>query len=809
MPKGMTIFRIGLAGVLAAGAVIAAATGIGLLARSLANGQVGLLAAGLALGAATLTGAGISAWLVLLTMQGDGPAAMKSFLLRRRIALSILVLFAEIGLTWLLIEFAERHRSGPTWITGGLALLVSGLVVVTWLAGQADLGEDTPTLSPPIVLAEVSLGVLAVGFAAEHNPIVAWLLAGLAIVESLGWMVLPEAVNVRSSGLLSWTPFASAIFIPAASVIGLLIKFALDGNVLGALATGVIGIAAALFVFWRFELLSELSAFFSHWARPADTSMEATIPAFARLAGLVIPLGTIVWAAASQAHGPSSTAAVRLLGAAAWVVLAAIGLLVLQGIAIGWLRPEADAPFIRSAALEAQGEQYLRPPSERRSLEMPGRRTLISAAVEPLAVPIPALSAGLHLAGATGLDVGQVWPRLQLVVPTDVRREVARKDAMVATLRVAAASAICTAVAWPISAGVILSGASGGTLAALAAAPLAAAVATVIVARRRVADVYLRRVRATEVYRFDLVKALHLPLAHNEAEFAMLSRYIDGSSGERPIVWAEDGSPDQGRDLSQLRETLAAEVSELAGQGIARLLDNHRELLLRDRNELLAQQREQFRGWLSAQALGPEELARLADRIADRAANPVSASLGQRLDALGEQFTRGLRVTLEQVVGESVLGPSLTNFTGYLSLELDRSSEEDPQVGSAGGAVRTGPGHELALVMSVVRNPAAARVAPLTQGPDGSFLVLEPFAIEGGRDTAIAEFDAIADCSTLTPRPRRRNLSVGDRASTNFRFKLPDGQGQHELWFQLYQAGRLIQAIAISVEVRPGPGTAA
>jgi len=252
-----------------------------------------------------------------------------------------------------------------------------------------------------------------------------------------------------------------------------------------------------------------------------------------------------------------------------------------------------------------------------------------------------------------------------------------------------------------------------------------------------------------------------------------------------------------------LPEMLATEVARLAEERIDTLLRSHRELLLQNRAELAEQQREQSRDPLSAQALGPQELAQLADHIADRAAAPVSDGLGRRMAQIQEEFTRGLRATLEEVVGESVLGPALTNFAGYLALELDQASEEDPGIGSADGTIRTVPGHELALVMSVIRDPAAARMASLSQGPDNSFLVQEPFVIEGGQDAPIAEFDAVADCATLTPLPRRQNLNVAERDSTPFRFKLPDRRGQHELWFQLYQAGRLIQAVAISVEVRP------
>jgi hypothetical protein len=846
---------MGLAVVLLAGAVAAGVAGFRILAHSLSHGQIGSLVAGLAIGAAVLAAAGLAAWLILLLMQNDGPSSERSFRLRRRVILCFLIVVAEIGLAWLLIESAERHHSGAAWITGPLALVISGLVVPIWTISGVDVDEELLTVSLPPVLAEASLGLLTVGFAGGHSLVVAWLLAGLAIAESVGWMVLPVPVSTSSRTKLDWTIFPTVLAIPPLSVVGAIIKFAVDGKAIAALVTGVVGLAALLVVLWRFDALPDMSGLRPRLGHPARTLPVAAVPVSARLAGLVVPLGTVVWAEISHDHGIGGTAAVRFLSVASWVILAATASLLLQGLAVAWLRPVGPVWLISQAAAEAQergaprweehgryesarldrldpderiaregadrqrherergarlfpperdGPGYAERPRLMREDHLRRSSTLFSRVIRPLGVRPAALSAGLGLAESTGLNVDQVWPQLQLVVPSHVRREVVRKDRMIGALRIAAASAICTAIAWPISAGIILTGASGVVLATLVVAPLAVAVVAVIVARGRLADVYLRRVHTTELYRFDLIKALHLPRARDDAEFALFSRYIADSSRNRPIVWAENVSPERRAEPSYLPETLAREVAVLAEQRIEGLLRSHRELLLQDRAELAEQQREQFRDWLSTQALGPEELARLGDHIADRAAGPVSNGLSREMVQIREEFTRSLRSTLEEVISESVLGPTLTNFTGYVTLELHRASEEDPLIGSADGTIWAGPGHELAFVMSVVREPDAARVASLSKGPDGSFLVLEPLVIEGGRDSRVAEFAAVADCATLTPLPRRRNLDVAERASVPFRFKLPGRHGPHELWFQLYQAGRLIQAVAVLVEVRPG-----
>src|SRR5262249_54094235 len=136
----------------------------------------------------------------------------------------------------------------------------------------------------------------------------------------------------------------------------------LRGNVLAASVTGAIGLAVLLFVLWRVDVLFELAALGRRgpaWGR--DTRPGVTIGALARLGGLVVPLGTIVWAAASQAPGLGTTGGVRWLSAAAWIVLAAVGLLFLQGLAIAWLRPVSDAYVVERAA-EAAAHEFDRGP---------------------------------------------------------------------------------------------------------------------------------------------------------------------------------------------------------------------------------------------------------------------------------------------------------------------------------------------------------------------------------------------------------------------------------------------------------------
>jgi hypothetical protein len=109
----------------------------------------------------------------------------------------------------------------------------------------------------------------------------------------------------------------------------------------------------------------------------------------------------------------------------------------------------------------------------------------------------------------------------------------------------------------------------------------------------------------------------------------------------------------------------------------------------------------------------------------------------------------------------------------------------------------------LGLVLFVVRDPRARGAAATQQtDPDRQFFVLEPVHVEGGRDEPTVQFEAIVDSRTLTPRPQRQTLRTQEEAQTVFRFQMPDKEGCHEVWFQLYQSGRLLQVIAVSIAVK-------
>jgi hypothetical protein len=898
MPKTMTMVRAALAVVLVAASAVAFYVGVGLVQHSLRHGQVGYLADGLGFFVAGAAALGVVGWLCWLLLEPEQPKTKDRLINGLVIAAYVAGFGAEIGLAWLATEFAAAHHAESALTAGGLALVGLGAFAVFGSSVEPTLIRIVE-LSTIIIVSEASLGLLAIMLAWEGQRYWALLPIGFGLAVLLPWLI------VATAGRRDWLRTSFVAIVPVASLGSLAVGLVAYGHDVAAIVTGALAIVSPVPLLRRRG--PSPAAPTRDWvsmARDFSPWPGAKVSVIARLAGLAVPLATLVWAAASHVHGHGSAAVASMLVAAGWFSAAAVALLLLEEVVLGWLRPgtlplaierAAEGAQVEAASYldiqsqfmppeaarsdeagrwwsvdplsgsrddrdhlerdryerdryereryereRSQRERYARDPAEQRRYEQEryewerrererGREryewerergvqdrrerqrndlmlahSVLDGLARPLGPSLRASLTSLTLAQTTGLNVNRIWPRLELVVPRDVKVAVIRQEKTIAALRVVAASAVCTALVWPLTLALLTSQSTAGALALLALAPLAVAVAATLIARNRVADSYARRVDATEMYRFDLAKALHLPLLRNNAAFAALRKFIyaDWSATDRPIVWSETQQPSPGPDLGGLRETLAAEVSRLAANEIQGILQQGRELLHDDIRELLREQHDRLRGWLSTDALGPEELAALAEQIAAHAAGPVSTDLNRQMSELQSEFAQRLHATMKEVVSESVLGPPLANFTGYLAIELDRSSEEDPHVGSADGLLMAGPGHELKLVMSVVRDARAAAVSALDAGPDGSFFVLEPVVIEGGREAGAVEFDAVADCGTLTPLPRRRSLRVIDDAQASFGFKLPDHAGRHELWFQLYQAGRLLQVIAVAVEVR-------
>ncbi|MGP3989334.1 hypothetical protein [Streptomyces sp. 3N207] len=213
-----------------------------------------------------------------------------------------------------------------------------------------------------------------------------------------------------------------------------------------------------------------------------------------------------------------------------------------------------------------------------------------------------------------------------------------------------------------------------------------------------------------------------------------------------------------------------------------------------------------------AQQVADRITSSVADRVTDRIAHQVAEAASDRigtglerrmsagLSTLREELQRSVRTSVEEVVS----GPPLANFTGFLSLHL--LTDDRDSAGHGDGAVLAYAGSRLRLLLAVTQDDRA-RDVPAAQetAPDEEFFIFEPVHVQGGRDADTVEFEAVVDSTTLTPLPHRRTLPVGRGEKQNrvFAFQLPGQEGQHEVWFQLYQAGRLVQAVALTVHARP------
>ena len=282
------------------------------------------------------------------------------------------------------------------------------------------------------------------------------------------------------------------------------------------------------------------------------------------------------------------------------------------------------------------------------------------------------------------------------------------------------------------------------------AVPLAIAFAFFLSLRARVSDLYRLRADVVEIYRFDLARRLHVPIPRDPEVFVALASTLTGA---RPPDELDDGR----RPAETHTHRAAVDIGDELGQ--------------------IRRQQQRLERLVGMRELSPEQLAGLADRVAERTAEPVAEILGERLEHL-----------VHQSIEAAVVGPALVDFTGFMALDLVDGG------GRAGEVIRAPAGGVLEMRFSIVRDDPARN----------AFLITEPIEIEGGRAEPLVEFEAVADSPTLRPQPGRETLLVAREAASVFSFAVPDRPERHQIWFQLYQGGRLIQAIAVDVEAEHG-----
>lgn len=757
-----------------------------------------------------------------------------------------LLLLAELG--WFLVAFVWEGAYGLAGAVGGalLVLLLAATRRVASLARNVSgfTASESLAVTGVFLVSEASLGWLAVRFAAAGPWWGAAAVGGVAVALAAAfWLILRpsigrEAELFRAHGVVAVCSFAGVVAETAARV--------------SAVAAWVMGGTAVVVV---------AGLWLGAGGRPSGriTERSTDVSPQAQLAGVAVPLAGVVGVVLREDPWGVTDAGPLLLGGL--LAAAAAVLLALQGLVLAWLgtdpwrhqvrrfarkvvsetdelrwrlgdhrpgsgrgpSPRAE-PGSRWEDLEETPEEYLRglrrghgdaldatrtrQQYERRLQDLlevlrgenlPSDESLLAGLLRRLRAPFASgrlFDLEMTTALATGLAVEQVWPRIALVVQDSYGRRVRDLERAVQGWRLVTAAAVCTAFSLLV---VPLLGADP-RVALAAPGPLLLAFVALPRAHRALLGARRLKAEAVRLRRRDLLQTLRLaPPA--DGDLLPLAPELSGDPSSYPRGYPYPERPEtvEERARAEARADLRAVVREQLASFARRI-------------EPPAEQAP-----APSAPLTDDQLARLAEQVALLAADPVAERLKAQLTRLQRQFQdevyaavrESVDATVRESVDAAVGGAPLSNFVGYVAIELDRrprSGGVAPSARAERGTIKAPAGGRVDLVVSVVRDDRARQTDTVVRtDPGKDFFVFEPVRLEGGRDDDTVTFDALVDSSTLTPLPQRRNVRVTEQEQVTFGFQLPAEEGRHEVWFQLYQSGRLVQVTAIGVEAVAGP----
>ncbi|MEY9487056.1 hypothetical protein RKD26_002850 [Streptomyces calvus] len=772
-------------------------------------------------------------------------------------------LFAQLLL--LTVRFARGQADGAAWTAAGLtvALLTAATWRVTRIShtyGSGHTPSDSGRTRAAFGVAVVCGGWLTVRSGVQGPLWLAWLIGALVVVVAAGFWLLDGRGAMAEFDGFQVFGFAAALGVlgvaadPIASwdvAISLPVPRELTWLPDRQVPRALMGLAALV-----------VAAGLLVGRRLRGRQWDGAAPPGAQLVGLAVPLGSLVWAGRDWSRWDS--APLVLLGASAVAAAAAV-LLAVQAAALSWLDTTPSRPWVRHvlSTVREEAERHAPDPYERYGSpgtpdhrygadDRYGRHRDDHAYLRarnrfthsedfpygpgvrtgPLAVVLRALAAagrGLahplrsaavtevhrHTMGNTGLAIDEMWPRVAELASDTVRRRVRRTERAVLACRVTAASALCTAAVWlpvaALGADDAAAGATPGVLLGTGASlgPLLLAAVAVAQGRRLLLDACRAKGDAVDVLRYDLARNMGLVLPKDTRGMILLAGPLSSDSSDRRPArlrqeWDGTAAAEAVKGLRAEVQALRSAVGEEVRSAVREEIGSTVRAEIRSavREARTAPGAPAGSAAATPVTLDEQTLARLARDVARNAAEPVRARLSSDL----AQVQRSLREELGEVVRTSVeatvTGPPLTNFTGYLAIELNRPLPDDqPPLRVENGTIKAVAGRPVHLLLHVVRKAQAADAASLLNDDERQNLFLfEPVRIEGGRDAATAAFDAVVDSSTLTPVPHRKTLSVTRSDRSVFLFDVPARPGIHEVWFQLYQAGRLIQVAALKIE---------
>lgn len=758
----------------------------------------------------------------------DGPRAL------RLGATGILATALTAELILITARCAEDQAYGMAWASGGVLLaLFAG---ATWRSsvlssenGSGYTPSDTFLVGAAFVLAEACGAWLTARFAVEGPLWAAWALGCAMVALAAGFWLSDSQSQQAESTYVKVFGSAAALGGP-----GVVVWFTW-GREAGA-TWWEDGVPVEVLLIVTGVFLTDILK----WRQEVDGRGRTASPG-AQFAGVLVPLASLSWAAwdgqSWSGQGPGGS----WLLDASYIAVAGAVLLLAQSVVLAWTHPglprrltarlvhevrrlaeeEPERPR-PSYDLDPSGRAYSDPYHDRR-LEREWSRTedrfldrlrvLRSSVSDTLTAshylvhPLQSAAVvAIHRRTAidTGLAIDEIWPRIGLVASDQVKRQVRRKERGVSAWRIVVASAVCTAGVWLLIALTGLGGyqLDGASPALLVVGPLLVAAVAIVQARKLLVEEYKDKADAVDIFRFDLANRLRLEPPEGRVDMIRLAYEL--SDDRPPFPYPERRTVRRPTEDPELRagagpEWLATDVAALVRSSMRADIRH----AVRDEYASLVRQNP-----ARAELAGPD-LAQLARDIAESAAEPVSTHLKSHLTDLQQMFHQDVRATIRSSLEESVSGAPLTNFVGYLAIELDRSAQEGGEqspVRAEGGTIKAPAGRRVDLVVSVVRDPRAQTLASVVASRPGTdFFVFEPVRVEGGRDAETVSFDAMADSSTLTPLPQRKNLLVTDERQTAFGFRLPAEAGSHEVWVQLYQAAHLVQVVALKIEAEAAP----
>lgn len=780
-------WRLGTAIVLLIIALVSFRFGITLLNRSLTDGHAGFLATGLLLFAPGIVALGLAVWLLLMVLLG-APSARATDRRTKAIVLAFAIPTAVL-LLWLATMFVNKGHTGFAWLIGLLAFLSLLGTLCTVYAIESWTGSYILAL---MMLCQAALIWLAVDLAMDRLFVPAYLSGSFAILVAVFTAWIPHGSTPRWL-LISW------IFVSPAVTFGA-VAFRLATDEHPILAGLVTSLTLILLIFILTELLPETS-------EPTEESLQldyepagGAVSLLARLTGLAPSLLLLtVWQLPSIDWDNAVIACIAL----AWTGFVAAIISMFQHLVLKWLRPGPSASVMVRAAehsWEIAAHRVARPDDwdsyRRHEHELAHYRTGVlttggplRAVVRPLDTP-GAAEVNLATTRKTGLIIDIIWPRIKLVTPPEVLREIDQPAKRVALLRCTVASAICATLALPLAA--LLYGRSilsASDFLLLATGPSTVALLTLVLARNQMTHAYQRRAEAVEIYRFDLVNEMHLPSPQTNAEFMSLAPILMGKKQVEYEGKYESASSGSVNDVRGVLQDFAEGITSQVMQQIDSVMRTERKR--RERERIMVR-------------LEDQQLAVLAEETARHAKEPLNDHLIRYLDTQQQVLDESIRRAIRSGIEESIHGPPLANFIGYLAIEIDRRQIEDLAIRVVDGKITARGRSRLNIVVSLVRDERARGRARAVEesDPQRPFYILEPITIEGGRDVAVAEFEIRVDSATLTPLPQLRNLYVAGEVQTSFGFQLPNGDSRHEVWLQLYQGGRLVQVTALIIEAR-------